>query len=1032
MRKKISFRTIGKKGLLVLAGIVGLNIGIMAASMPDVQAYASYESMAYYSDVVKASATANAVEPESKVEDSAKNMIIDHTECWGTRDCVEVTMPEDGTLKIHMKNTSQWWMYGGTLEVYADKNLTYKLDEATISVDGGGEADSSIYLEKGTYYIYVYTENYDGNEFVKGEPQLQRQTQVWVGYVAQAPIFSVKSVELSEDKTSATVTLNLPESYSTLRVEDGYIDYEQLKNGTRWETDTRTNMIEYDTYTVKKNGWYTFRLALKAEDKTSKGWGYLCHVKVSGIGGKEYQELGASEDNLPEITVGEETKSIPSIINWHDLKQHTVQGDNLLYSVHAYKQTRKTLPLTIKEAGTVCFTGASQARQGTYNATTLTLYADKACKMKINSTTVSGTQTVSWSLIPGTYYLKVTTAENSSELNGTDYAERSFCLYGGYIASKEVMSQDITLSEDKKSATIHFNWASALKGVTYYLYDYKVPKWQLSNKAAGESIVVKDSTLTVTENGEYTVYIGKTGSKDHPSYYLGTFQVNGIRGEEYKKEIKSAPSEGIPYAHSLADLVDNIAAEQKPFISIPYAAWDVSSAGGNTSAYKKVVFERDTYIHTCTSGTGGSLKIYKDFQGTDLYKSMNGEEKKFDNARIEAGTYYMIFQANAIGVGSTDGAYYYAQADLYIGGEIGSDMVTLYDPEYNDKKTEVTYSLNLEYPQEFKTWSVYYGHCKYENNFDDNTPFRTLSVNKPLTITKNGEYTIVVYPKNSANIGKEPLLFYLDVEDLNDSQKDDQNPDSGQGKDDTQNPDSGQGKDDTQNPDSGQGKDDTQNPGSDQNNGENQNPGQDQQPGSDNNANKQPDANQNNGGVQQPGTNPGQENGNSAVANQPGTGKDQTTGQTDADSDEEDALANIEVKKGSIVTVKGLRYKVTSTSKKATVCLVGADKTVKRKVVIPDRIAAGGKSFAVTAIAKNALKGNKKITSITIGKNVTKIGKNAMRNCKNLCKLDVRCTNLKSIGSNAFAGMSGMSIYTPKKKNKKYMKMLTKAGILER
>ena len=91
MRKKIPFRTIGKKGLLVLAGIVGMNIGIITASLPDVQAYASYEPMAYYSDVVKASATVNAVEPDTQVEDPAENKIIDHTECWGTRDCVEVS-----------------------------------------------------------------------------------------------------------------------------------------------------------------------------------------------------------------------------------------------------------------------------------------------------------------------------------------------------------------------------------------------------------------------------------------------------------------------------------------------------------------------------------------------------------------------------------------------------------------------------------------------------------------------------------------------------------------------------------------------------------------------------------------------------------------------------------------------------------------------------------------------------------------------------------------------------------------------------
>ncbi len=577
MRKKhvAGIRTAGKKALYVLAGVVGINMGIMTMSLPDVRAFASYNSMVYYSDVVKSSQLLKSMDAEEKVNDTDDNKIMDHTECWGTRDCIEVTMPEDGTLKLHMKNTSGYWMYGSQLEIYTNKNLSHKLSSASISVDGGGEGDSSIYLEKGTYYIFVTSSNYEGNEFVEGEPHLSRRTEVWAGYVAQEPIFSVQSVDLSEDKSSATITLNLPTAYSTLRVEDYYIDYEDLRNGTKWETDSRANMIEYNTYTVKKNGWYTFRLALNSEDKDAKGWGYLCHVKVDGIGGKAYKELDEATDNLPEITIDGETKVVPSISGYRDFKKKINEEMEPVYSVHAYRQTVKNFSVNMKEAGSLCISGYSQARNGTYNNTTVKLYADKKRTMEIGSVEISGAKTVTWSLLPGTYYVNVTTSGNSSELNDTEYAERSFYLYAGCIASKQVMSQDVTLSEDKSGATIKFHFAKELKGVTYYLYDYKVNKWQLVNQTAGATIKVDNSTLEVTKNGEYTVYIKGVNSKDYPSAYIDTFCVTGIDGKEYEKETKAAPLDEIPYAYSSADLLDNVAQGQEPFLTIPYTAWDV-------------------------------------------------------------------------------------------------------------------------------------------------------------------------------------------------------------------------------------------------------------------------------------------------------------------------------------------------------------------------------------------------------------------------------------------------------------------------
>ncbi|MCD8019474.1 MAG: leucine-rich repeat domain-containing protein, partial [Clostridiales bacterium] len=80
--------------------------------------------------------------------------------------------------------------------------------------------------------------------------------------------------------------------------------------------------------------------------------------------------------------------------------------------------------------------------------------------------------------------------------------------------------------------------------------------------------------------------------------------------------------------------------------------------------------------------------------------------------------------------------------------------------------------------------------------------------------------------------------------------------------------------------------------------------------------------------------------------------------------------------------------------------------------------------------------GNKKITKVTIGKNVTKIGKKAFYNCKNLKKITIKSTKLKAknISAKAFtkAGSSNykkLVVKVPKGKVSSYKKMLKKKGL---
>ena len=78
-------------------------------------------------------------------------------------------------------------------------------------------------------------------------------------------------------------------------------------------------------------------------------------------------------------------------------------------------------------------------------------------------------------------------------------------------------------------------------------------------------------------------------------------------------------------------------------------------------------------------------------------------------------------------------------------------------------------------------------------------------------------------------------------------------------------------------------------------------------------------------------------------------------------------------KKGTTLTVssKKIKVKVTSSSKKNPTVTVTkiTDKNVK-KLTIPAAVKVKGVTYKVTAISDKAFKGNKKLTTVTIGSNV--------------------------------------------------------------
>lgn len=139
------------------------------------------------------------------------------------------------------------------------------------------------------------------------------------------------------------------------------------------------------------------------------------------------------------------------------------------------------------------------------------------------------------------------------------------------------------------------------------------------------------------------------------------------------------------------------------------------------------------------------------------------------------------------------------------------------------------------------------------------------------------------------------------------------------------------------------------------------------------------------------------------------------------------------LKKGVTKTVNNVQYKVLSASKK-TVAAAKLKSKKATKITIPATVTINGVSCKVTEISSSAFKGASSLKSITIGKNVTTIGKNAFQNCKKLNKVTFKGTAVKTIKPGAFKNTNKkITVNVPKsmKKNKKnsLKKKLTNTGM---
>ena len=106
------------------------------------------------------------------------------------------------------------------------------------------------------------------------------------------------------------------------------------------------------------------------------------------------------------------------------------------------------------------------------------------------------------------------------------------------------------------------------------------------------------------------------------------------------------------------------------------------------------------------------------------------------------------------------------------------------------------------------------------------------------------------------------------------------------------------------------------------------------------------------------------------------------------------------------------KYKVTSSgSKNPTVKYVTCTNNSATNVSIPATVKYGAMTYKVTEVANGALKGKTKITKITVGSNVKKIGDKAFDGCSKATKISLG-KNVTSIGTEVFGNCSALNELT--------------------
>ena len=138
----------------------------------------------------------------------------------------------------------------------------------------------------------------------------------------------------------------------------------------------------------------------------------------------------------------------------------------------------------------------------------------------------------------------------------------------------------------------------------------------------------------------------------------------------------------------------------------------------------------------------------------------------------------------------------------------------------------------------------------------------------------------------------------------------------------------------------------------------------------------------------------------------------------------------VAVKKGAKFKLIGYKYTVTSNLKKnPTVTITGYKNKKLKKISVPASVKYKKVIFKVTAIGKNAFKGQKKATAIVIGKNVKTIGAGAFAGNAKCKKINVKTTTLRKVGAKALKAINKKAVIkVPAKKLQAYKKLFKAKG----
>ena len=134
------------------------------------------------------------------------------------------------------------------------------------------------------------------------------------------------------------------------------------------------------------------------------------------------------------------------------------------------------------------------------------------------------------------------------------------------------------------------------------------------------------------------------------------------------------------------------------------------------------------------------------------------------------------------------------------------------------------------------------------------------------------------------------------------------------------------------------------------------------------------------------------------------------------------------LKVGDTVTSGNVKYRVTDAQKKLAEAY-GVDSKSARTLKVAATVTVNGEKVSVTSIKANAFKGMKKLEKVTIGANVSKIGKNAFSGDSKLKSIQIKSKKLTSVGKGALKNISAKAVIkVPKNKKKAYTSLLKGKG----